>query len=95
MFTLGEDDRNRNVYDPAYDEHIEAPDELIPGIEPNLAMHPFATDYMKVAMDMNLRHLEKQMTESRKQLMDEESYRLVTIFTRCAFILSDGGIDAN
>jgi len=50
---------------------------------------------MKVAMYMNLRHLEKQMTESRKQLMDEESYRLVTIFTRCAFILSDGGVDAN
>ena len=35
------------------------------------------------------------MVESRKQLMDEESYRLVNIFTRCAFILSDGGVDAN
>ena len=92
VFTLREDDRNRTVYDTAYDTYIDAPDDtIIPGIEPNLAMHPFVTDYLKLAMDMNIRHLEKQMTDSRKLLMDEESYRLVNIFTRCAFLLTDGG----
>ena len=43
---------------------------------------------------MNKNYLKNNKIESRKMLMDEENYELVNIFTRCAFILTDGGLDS-
>ena len=68
VFMLKEDDLRRSVYDPYYDTHIEVEDKnLTTELEPNLAFHPFRTDYLSIAT-LNLNYLKKNMALSRKFL---------------------------
>lgn len=79
----------RSVYDPYYDNFIDQDDKnLTTELEPNLALHPFKTDYVSIA-SLNLNYLKKNMALSRKFLSDEETYSLLNIYVRCAFILCD------
>jgi hypothetical protein len=95
VFTISEEDRQLSCYDAKYDKYINnVDDSVFPGIEGNLVTHPYCTDYMYLASNMNKNYLKNNKIESRKMLMDEENYELVNIFTRCAFILTDGGLDS-
>ena len=89
VFMLKEDDLRRSVYDTYYDRFIEFEDRnLSTELEPNMALHPYRTDYLSIA-SLNLNYVRKNMTLSRKLISEEETYSLINIYTRCAFILSD------
>lgn len=89
VFMMKEEDLRRSVYDPYYDRYIELEDgSLSTDLEPNIAMHPFRCDYLNIA-GLNLNYLKKNMQLSRKLLAEEETYSLLNIYTRCAFILCD------
>ena len=87
VFMMKEEDLRRSVYDAFYDKFIDFEDKnLMSDLEPNLALHPYKTDYINIA-GINMYYLKKNMDVSRKMLADEETYSLLSIYTRCAFIL--------
>ena len=95
VFMLREEDLRRSVYDPFYDKYIENVDSnLTSELEPNLALHPYRVDYIAVA-GLNLNYVRKNMVTSRKLLNEEETYSLLNIYTRCAFILCDSSIESS
>ena len=86
---MKEEDLRRSVYDSYYDRFIDYEDKnLSTELEPNMALHPYHTDYLNIA-GLNLNYLRKNMSLSRKLLQEEETYSLLNIYTRCAFILCD------
>lgn len=89
VFMIKEEDLRRSVYDVYYDRFIDYEDKnLSTELEPNMALHPYRTDYLSIA-GLNLNYLRKNMALSRKLLQEEETYSLLNIYTRCAFILCD------
>ena len=89
VFMMKEEDLRRSVYDPYYDRFIDHEDKnLSTELEPNLPLHPYKTDYISIA-SLNLNFLRKNMALSRKLLQEEETYSLLNIYTRCAFILAE------
>lgn len=94
---LREDDAACSVLDSRYDEFIDAGYDklgLTSDVEPNLGLHPFSTDYIKIT-NLNLNYTRKNLTESRKLLLEEETYAFINIYTRCQFLLSDGEHDSS
>ena len=84
---MKEEDLRRSVYDSYYDKYVDFEDKnLTTELEPNLALHPYKTDYINIAV-LNLYYLKKNLSVSRKLLTEEETYSLLNIYTRCAFIL--------
>ena len=84
---MKEEDLRRSIYDAYYDKYIEYEDKnLTTELEPNLALHPYKTDYVNIS-GLNLYYLKKNLAVSRKMLSEEETYSLLNIYTRCAFIL--------
>ena len=64
-FILKEEDLRRSVYDSYYDRFIDYEDKnLSTELEPNMALHPYRTDYLNIA-GLNLNYLRKNMTKSR------------------------------
>ena len=59
-----------------------------------MALHPYKTDYLNIA-SLNINYLKKNMALSRKLLAEEETYSLLNIYTRCAFILCDNRQESN
>ena len=95
VFMLKEEDLRRSVYDSYYDNQVGLVDlTLSTELEPNLALHPFKCDYLAMAA-ININYLKKNMALSRKFLVDEETYSLLNVYTRCAFLLSDGKPDSS
>lgn len=87
VIMMKEEDLRRSVYDNYYDKFIDLEDKnLTTELEPNLALHPYKTDYINTA-GLNLYYLKKNLAVSRKLLSEEETYSLLNIYTRCAFIL--------
>ena len=62
--------------------------------EPNLWLHPFNTDYIKLT-NINVHFARKNMNESLKFLIEDEVYPLINVHTRAAFLLSNGGPDSS
>jgi len=99
MYILREEDK-RSVYDPKYNEFfgLRTLDQFNLGfsvdLEPNLGLHPFNTDYIKLT-NLNLNYARKNMTESRKVLYEDETYPMINVHTRAAFLLSDGGSNSS
>lgn len=98
MYILREEDK-RSVFDSKYDQYIACKNldgfnlPLVIDLEPELALHPYNTDYIKITT-LNLNYARKNMTESRKLLYEDELYPLINAHTRAAFILSDGYPDS-
>lgn len=96
---MREDDR-KSVYDQKYFEFVIYKNldqfnlSLTLDLEPNLGLHPFQTDYIKVSL-LNLNYAKKNMDESRKVLYEEEIYPMINVHTRSAFLLSDGLPDSS
>lgn len=68
VFILKEEDLRRSVYDTYYDRYVDFEDKnLSTELEPNMAVHPYRTDYLNIA-GLNLNYLRKNMTLSRKLL---------------------------
>lgn len=99
MYILREEDK-RSVYDPKYYEFygIFTLEKFNLGfsvdLEPNLGIHPYNTDYIKLS-NLNQVYCRKNMTESRKLLYEDETYPIINVHTRAAFLLSDGGSDSS
>jgi hypothetical protein len=89
---LGEKDQC-SVFDPKYQKYANQIDYKKLGItselEPQLAYHPLVADYIKIAA-LNLAYTKKNLTVSRKLVHDEETYGTVNVYTRSAYLLSDG-----
>lgn len=86
---MKEEDLRRSVYDSYYDRFVEYEDKnLSTELEPNIALHPYRTDYLSIA-GLNLNYLKKNMALSRRLISEEETYSLLNIYTRCAFLLFD------
>lgn len=95
VFMLKEEDLRRSVYDSYYDQFIDHEDtHLSADLEPNIALHPYRCDYLNIA-SLNLNYLKKNMALSRKLLAEEETYSLLNIYIRCAFILCDNKQDSS
>jgi len=62
-------------------------------LEPNLGLHPFSTDYIKLT-NLNIKYTMRNMTESRRILYEDEIYPMINVHTRAAFLLSDGAPDS-
>ena len=98
MYIIREEDK-RSVYDPKYFEFVgfRTLDQFQLGfsvdLEPNLGLHPFNTDYLKLT-NLNIKYTRRNMTESRKILYEDEIYPMVNVHTRAAFLLSDGAPDS-
>ena len=97
VYVLKEEDLNHSVYDSKYDKYIEWLEhhdaQLSSDLEPILAQHPFKADYLKMS-NLNLNFAKKNHAASRRALVDEEAYSLLNIYTRCSFMLTDGGADS-
>ena len=78
---------NCSVYDAKFSQYMTFTnfDQFNTGIsaefEPNLGLHPYATDYLKI-VNLNLNYVRKNLTESRKVLFEEESYPVINVHTR-------------
>ena len=95
VFMMKEEDLRRSVYDSCYDRFIEFEDKFLSTeLEPNMALHPYRCDYLNIA-GLNLNYLKKNMTLSRKLLSEEETYSLLNIYIRCAFVLCDNRQDSS
>ena len=76
---MKEEDLRRSVHDAYYERFIDFEDKnLTTELEPNLAVHPYKTDYINIA-SLNLKYLKKNLTVSHKLLSDEETYSLLNI----------------
>jgi len=82
-----------SVFDPKYQKYSNQIGYEKLGItselEPQLAYHPLVADYIKIAA-LNLAYTKKNLTVSRKLVYDDETYGTVNVYTRCAYLLSDG-----
>ena len=61
-----EEDKTMNVYDEKYDQFIDMPLEdlgLTTEVEPNLAMHPYSTNYLFITQ-MNVNYVRKNLKEA-------------------------------
>jgi len=97
LYMLREEDRTKSVYDPFYNEFIDMSAEkmgMTSELEPHLGFHPYSTDYNKI-YSLNYNYACKNLSEARKFLHDEETYALINIYTRCSFLLTDGGTDSS
>jgi len=90
-FEIQEDDRNFNVYDEKYMIYLNKSLEelgLTSEVEPNLALHPYRTNYYKIS-NLNPKYVMKNLKEAQKFLRDEESYSYRNIYERCHFLLCE------
>ena len=93
-YILREEDK-KSVFDPKYFEYISKKSledydlNMALDLEPNLGLHPYQTDYMKLAL-LNLNYAKRNMDDSRKVLYEEEIYPIINVHTRAAFLLADG-----
>ena len=84
---LKDEDLRRSVYDPHYDRFIDFEvKSLSAELEYNIALHPYRADYISMA-GLNLNYVRKNCAISRKLLSEEETYSLLNVYTRSAFIL--------
>ena len=59
-----EEDKTMNVYDEKYDQFIDMPlEDLGLEVEPNLAMHPYSTNYLFITQ-MNVNYVRKNLKEA-------------------------------
>lgn len=98
MYILREEDK-KSIYDARYFEYcgFRTLDQFSLGftvdLEPNLGLHPFNTDYIKLT-NLNIKYTMRNMTESRKLLYEDEIYPMINVHTRAAFLLSNGAPDS-
>jgi len=75
------------VYDAKFSQYInfkhldQFTSSLSDEFEPNLGLHPYATDYIKISL-LNINYVKKNLTESRKVLFEEDSYPVINVHTR-------------
>jgi len=93
IYEVNEEDRPASVYDARLDKYVGLMPEdigLTSDVESHLAMHPYSTDYIRLA-NLNVNYVRKNLAEAKRFLKDEESYAYRNIFERCSVLLSDAG----
>lgn len=93
IYDVADEDRPLNVYDGRLDKYIDKDARdlgLTVEVEPHLGLHPYNTNYLKLA-NLNINFVKKNLFEAKRFLKDEENYAFRNIFERCSVLLSDGG----